>query len=64
MGLDRRLKRKKEQDVKKMYEREIRKMSLMTDEQKIKYLHHLSNKIYPDTLIPEDINLNYKKDNE
>ena len=47
MSLTRRLKRQKEQDVKKMYEREMRKMASMTDEQKVKHLHHLATKVYP-----------------
>jgi hypothetical protein len=49
MSLARRYKRKKEQDVKKMYERQVRKMSTMTDEQKITHLAHLSARIKPDT---------------
>jgi hypothetical protein len=48
MGLERRYKRKKQQDVKKMYEREMKKMATMTDEQKIKHLTHLASKVYPD----------------
>ena len=47
MSLARRQKRKQEQDVKKMYEREMRKMSTMTDEQKITHLAHLSARIKP-----------------
>jgi hypothetical protein len=45
MGIERRHKRKKEQDVKKMYEREMRKMATMTDEQRITHLHHLSRNL-------------------
>jgi len=47
MGLERTLHRKKAHDVKKMYEKEMRKMATMTEEQKVKYLLHLSNKVYP-----------------
>ncbi len=47
MGLERRYKRKKQQDVKKMYEREMKKMATMTDEQKVKHLTHLASKVYP-----------------
>lgn len=42
MGIVRRHKRQKERDVKKMYEMEIRKMSKMTDQQKVTHLAHLS----------------------
>ena len=42
MSLTRRYKRQKDRDVKKMYERQVRKMSTMTDEQKITHLAHLS----------------------
>lgn len=45
MGVGRRYKRKKEQDVKKMYERQMKKMSTMTDEQKITHLAHLASRI-------------------
>jgi hypothetical protein len=45
MSLARRQKRKQEQDVKKMYEKQMRLMSTMTDEQKITHLHHLSKHI-------------------
>lgn len=45
MSLARRQKRKQQHDVKKMYEREMRKMSTMTDAQKITHLHHLSKHI-------------------
>lgn len=47
MGLERRLKRQKEHDVKKMYDKEMRRMAGMTEEQKVQYLLHLSNKVYP-----------------
>jgi hypothetical protein len=47
MSLARRYKRKKEQDVKKMYEKQMRTMSTMTDEQKVTHLHHLSSRIKP-----------------
>ena len=47
MGIARRQKRKQEQDVKKMYERQMRRMSTMTDEQKITHLAHLSSKLKP-----------------
>jgi hypothetical protein len=45
MGIERRHKRKQQQEVKKMYDREMRKMAAMTDEQKIIHLHHLSKHI-------------------
>ena len=45
MGIERRHKRKQQQEVKKMYEKQMRKMSTMTDEQKIIHLHHLSKNI-------------------
>ena len=45
MGIERRQKRKQKHDVKKMYEREMRKMATMTDEQKIIHMHHLSKHI-------------------
>ena len=63
MSIIRTLKRKKEQEVKKMYEREMRKMAKMTDQQKVNYLTRLADKIYPDSIVPEDIDLNYKQDN-
>jgi hypothetical protein len=44
MGIERRHKRQKERDVKKMYEKEMKKMSTMTDEQKVTHLAHLSMK--------------------
>jgi hypothetical protein len=44
MGIERRHKRQKERDVKKMYEKEMKRMSTMTDEQKITHLAHLSMK--------------------
>jgi hypothetical protein len=47
MGAERRYKRQKERDVKKMYERQMRTMSTMTDEQKITHLAHLSSRIKP-----------------
>jgi len=47
MGAERRFKRKKDRDVKKMYESQVRRMSTMTDEQKITHLAHLSSKIKP-----------------
>lgn len=45
MSLARRQKRQQEHEVKKMYEKQMRKMSTMTDEQKIIHLHHLSKHI-------------------
>ncbi len=47
MGIERRYKRKKEQDVKKMYEKEMKKMSTMTDEQKVTHLAYLSRRLKP-----------------
>jgi hypothetical protein len=47
MGAERRYKRQKDRDVKKMYEKQMRTMSTMTDEQKITHLAHLSMKIKP-----------------
>ena len=47
MGAERRYKRQKDRDVKKMYERQVRRMSTMTDEQKITHLAHLSSRIKP-----------------
>lgn len=47
MGAERRFKRKKEQNVKKMYEKQVRRMSTMTDEQKITHLAHLASRIKP-----------------
>jgi HD superfamily phosphohydrolase YqeK len=64
MGIERMLKRKKQHEVRKMYEKEMRKMAAMTEEQKVNYLTRMAEKIYPDTIIPEDINLNYKQDDE
>ena len=45
MSLARRHKRKQQQEVKKMYDKQMRKMSTMTDEQKITHLAHLSRHI-------------------
>ncbi len=45
MGLERRLKRQQKHDVKKMYEKEMRKMATMTDQQRITHLAHLSKHI-------------------
>lgn len=47
MGIERRNKRKQQQDVKKMYDRQMKKMATMTDEQKITHLAHLSSRIKP-----------------
>ena len=47
MGAERRYKRQKDRDVKKMYDKEIKRMSTMTDEQKITHLAHLSSRIKP-----------------
>ena len=52
MGAERRYKRQKDRDVKKMYERQVRKMSTMTDEQKITHLAHLSSRIKRDVTEP------------
>ena len=45
MSLARRQKRQQEHDVKKMYQKQMRLMSTMTDEQKIIHLAHLSRHI-------------------
>ena len=47
MSEARRQKRKQQQDVKKMYERQMRLMSTMTDEQKVTHLAHLQSRIKP-----------------
>ena len=47
MSLMRRQKRQQEQDVKKMYEKQMRLMSTMTDEQKVIHLAHLQSRIKP-----------------
>jgi hypothetical protein len=47
MSLARRYKRQKDRDVKKMYEKEMKRMSTMTDQQKVTHLHHLSMKNKP-----------------
>ena len=47
MGLERRQKRKQKHDVKKMYEKQMRLMSTMTDQQKLIHLNHLSRHIKP-----------------
>jgi hypothetical protein len=52
MGAERRYKRQKERDVKKMYEKQMRTMSTMTDEQKITHLAHLSSRIKPNVTKP------------
>jgi hypothetical protein len=45
MGIERRLKRKQKHDVKKMYEKQMRLMSTMTDVQRITHLAHLSRNL-------------------
>jgi hypothetical protein len=52
MSLARRFKRKKDRDVQKMYERQMRRMSTMTDEQKVTHLAHLSSRIKPNVTKP------------
>lgn len=52
MGAERRYKRQKDREVKKMYDKEMRKMSKMTDEQKVTHLAHLSMKIKPEVIKP------------
>ncbi len=47
MGLERRHKRKQKQDVKKMYDKQMRKMADMTDEQKVTHLAHLQARLRP-----------------
>ena len=54
MSLARRFKRKKDRDVQKMYERQMRIMSTMTDEQKVTHLAHLSSRIKPN--VTEQVN--------
>lgn len=64
MGIERRLKRQKQHEVKKMFDKEMRKISAMTDEKKVLYLQQLAERVYPD-LEYADENLNFtKKDNE
>jgi len=57
MGIERRHKRQKERDVKKMYEKEMKKMSTMTDQQKVTHIHHLSmkNNRTVETIQPMDV---------
>jgi hypothetical protein len=43
----RRYNRQKDREVKKMYEKEMKKMSTMTDQQKVTHLHYLSMKNKP-----------------
>ena len=45
MGIARRQKRQQEHDVKKMYQKQMRLMSTMTDAQRITHLAHLSRHI-------------------
>jgi hypothetical protein len=45
MSEARRQKRKQQHDVKKMYEKQMRLMSTMNDEQRITHLEHLSRHI-------------------
>jgi hypothetical protein len=55
MGIERTLKRKQQQEVKKMYDREMRKMATMTDAQKVTHLAHLSRNmktVDPNNLSP------------
>jgi hypothetical protein len=47
MSLARRQKRQQEHDVKKMYQKQMRLMSTMTDEQKITHLAHLQSRLRP-----------------
>ena len=60
MGIARTLKRKQQQEVKKMYDREMRKMAAMTDERKITHLAHLQSRLKPaeetlQTIEPVDV---------
>ena len=57
MGAERRYKRQKDREVKKMYDREMRRMSKMTDEQKVTHLAHLSmkNNRTVETIQPMDV---------
>lgn len=45
MGIERRYKRKQQQEVKKMYDKEMRKMAAMTDAQRITHLAHLQARL-------------------
>ena len=47
MGIERRLKRKQKQDVKKMYDKQMKLMSTMTDQQRITHLAHLQSRLKP-----------------
>jgi hypothetical protein len=47
MSSARRQKRKQQHEVKKMYEKQMRLMSTMTDEQRITHLAHLQSRIKP-----------------
>ena len=58
MGVERRYKRQQARDVQKMYDKEMNKMAKMTEEQKVKYLQHLAERVYPD-LEYADNNLNF-----
>jgi hypothetical protein len=47
MGIERRQKRKQKHDVKKMYDKQMRLMSTMTEVQRITHLAHLQSRIKP-----------------
>jgi hypothetical protein len=60
MGIERRQKRKQKHDVKKMYDKQMRLMSTMTDVQRITHLAHLQSRIKPaeqmvQTIEPMDV---------
>ena len=47
MGIARRQKRQQEHDVKKMYEKQMKLMSTMTEVQRITHLAHLQSRLKP-----------------
>ena len=47
MGIERRQKRKQQQDVKKMYEKQMKLMSTMTEAQRVIHLAHLQSRLKP-----------------
>ncbi len=47
MGIERRQKRKQQQDVKKMYDKQMKLMSTMTEVQRVTHLAHLQSRLKP-----------------
>ena len=47
MGIERRQKRKQQQDVKKMYDKQMKLMSTMTEAQRVTHLAHLQSRLKP-----------------